>query len=473
MRGRPTVTYRVTLLIGGLVILTLGGFALGFYVMLQRQLLSTVDQQLADRAALMEQVLGGEARRQVSLQDLIPPLVELTTPGLYVVVMDAADQVQWASADLPAGYLPVEATLLADARAGQTRLTTITVGDDAQLRMLVTSLTASRPPGTVIVVAESLEPIQRLEAKTRTLMLGCGLVALATTLGGTIMVTRRLVAPIQQVTTLAQEVTQTQQYTRRVPLPARQDELGRLIATINALIETVETTLAQQRQLLADTSHELRSPLTAILANLALLRRDLDPTERDLSVTEAMAEAQRMRRLVTDLLLLSQPTSTQVLDVHTVDLAEILTLIVASVRRHWPTAAITWAPPAACDIRGDPERLTQLLRNVVENAVHHTPPGTPIAVCLSSEVGWAVVRVTDAGPGIAAEHLPAIWQRFYRVDKARSRQHGGTGLGLAIVHYLVTAHGGTVEVTSARGVGTTFRIHLPRPPADDGDAARP
>jgi signal transduction histidine kinase len=111
--------------------------------------------------------------------------------------------------------------------------------------------------------------------------------------------------------------------------------------------------------------------------------------------------------------------------------------------------------------------------NVVENAVHHTPPGTPIQVCLSSEGGWAVVRVADAGPGITPEHLPAIWQRFYRVDKARSRQHGGTGLGLAIVHYLVTAHGGTVEVMSARGVGTTFRIHLPRPPADDRDAARP
>jgi two-component system OmpR family sensor kinase len=472
MRATPTVTYRVTLLIGGLVILTLGSFALGFYVMLQHQLLSTVDQQLADRAALMEDVLGGDAQRQISLQDLIPPLVELTTPGLYVVVIDSTDQVQWASADLPAGYLPADATLLADARTGHTHLTTVTVGDAAQLRMLVTPLTAPGQPGTVILVAESLEPLQRLEAKTRTLMIGCGLVALLTTIGGTIVVTRRLVAPIQQVTMLAQEVTQTRQYTRRVPLPARQDELGRLAATINALIETVETTLAQQRQLLADTSHELRSPLTAILANLALLRRDLAPTERDLSVTEAMAEAQRMRRLVTDLLLLSQPVSAHVLDVHTVDLAEILTLIVASVRRQWPTAAITWHPPPACDIRADPERLTQALRNVVENAVHHTSLGTPIQVCLRSDSAWAVVTVADAGPGIAPEHLSAIWQRFYRVDKARSRQYGGTGLGLAIVHYLVTAHGGRVAVESARGAGTTFTIHLPRSAADEGYGAR-
>jgi two-component system OmpR family sensor kinase len=216
----------------------------------------------------------------------------------------------------------------------------------------------------------------------------------------------------------------------------------------------------------------LRSPLTAILANLALLRRDLDPTERDLSVSEAMAEAQRMRRLVTDLLLLSQPVSAHVLDVHTVDLTEILTLIVASVRRQWPTATMTWTPPAACDIRGDPERLTQALRNVVENAVHHTPLGTPIQVCLTSDTAWAVVTVADAGPGIAPEHLSAIWQRFYRVDKARSRQHGGTGLGLAIVHYLVTAHGGTVQVDSVRGAGTTFTIHIPRSSADEGHAVR-
>jgi signal transduction histidine kinase len=110
---------------------------------------------------------------------------------------------------------------------------------------------------------------------------------------------------------------------------------------------------------------------------------------------------------------------------------------------------------------GDPERLTQLLRNLLENATHHTPPGTQIEVHLRRSDGVAQIAVTDTGPGIPPEHLPQIWHRFYRADEARSRASGGTGLGLAIVKYVAEAHGGRVGVVSEVGKGTTFIVTLP------------
>src|SRR5262249_8651045 len=119
----------------------------------------------------------------------------------------------------------------------------------------------------------------------------------------------------------------------------------------------------------------------------------------------------------------------------------------------------------------DHERLTQLLRNLLENAIHHTPAGTAIEVCLRRLDGVAQIAVTDTGPGIAAEHLGRIWDRFYRVDKARSRAFGDRGLGLAVGKYIAEAHGGGVGVVSEEGRGTTFAITLPLAGASSRDAA--
>src|SRR5690606_686312 len=122
---------------------------------------------------------------------------------------------------------------------------------------------------------------------------------------------------------------------------------------------------------------------------------------------------------------------------------------------------------------GDEERLAQLLRNLLENAAKHTPPGTTVTVRLQRSGGSALLTVADSGPGIAAEHLPHIWDRYYRVDKVRSRAAGGTGLGLPIVKYIAEAHGGRVDVASEVGVGTTFTVELPLAPEAAAPARQP
>jgi len=198
-----------------------------------------------------------------------------------------------------------------------------------------------------------------------------------------------------------------------------------------------------------------------VLANLNLLGRNIDQHERALSIGEATAEAQRMRRLVNDLLLLARADAAQALARLPVRLDQLVEETLAVAARQMPEYATDIEIDQPIIVQGDQERLTQLLRNLLENAAQHTPPGTIIHVRLRRIHDQAELSVIDSGPGIAAEHLPRIWDRFYRVDKARSRTHGGTGLGLAIVKYIAEAHGGSVQVVSAPGAGTTFSMLLP------------
>jgi signal transduction histidine kinase len=253
-------------------------------------------------------------------------------------------------------------------------------------------------------------------------------------------------------------------YDERVPLAARASEVGQFAATINRLIATVERALRQQREFLADTSHELRSPLTVVLANLNLLRRDLEPHERELSVDEATSEAQRMRRLIDELLLLAQADAAPVLARAPLRLDELATEVVAAVQRLAPEHVYQLEIEAPLVVDGDKERLTQLLRNLLENAAKYTPPGTKVEVRVRQSGSAAQLLVADTGPGIAAEHLAHLWDRYYRVDEVRSRESGGTGLGLPIVKFIAEAHGGRADVISQAGAGTTFTIELPLGP---------
>jgi signal transduction histidine kinase len=310
-------------------------------------------------------------------------------------------------------------------------------------------------------VAESLEPTQRTLAQARLLLLICGALALVLAAGGAAVLTGRALGPIARLTRAAASIAATGHYQERVPLTRRNDEIGQLATTINELIATVERTLGQQRQFLADTSHELRSPLTVVLANLNLLRRDLDQRERELSVQEATAEAQRMRKLVNDLLLLAQADAAQVIAQTPVCLDQLVEEVVATARRQTADHQIFTDVEEGVIVTGDWERLTQLLRNLLENALYHTPHDTRIDVRLYRSDNMARLEVADSGSGIAADDLAHIWDRFYRVDKARSRGFGGTGLGLAIVKYIAEAHGGSASVVSESGHGATFTVLLP------------
>jgi two-component system OmpR family sensor kinase len=456
---RLRLTILVLLLTGGAICL----FALSFYLVLRANLLTETDVRLQERAALVrEALIAAEAPGAATRLPNLPPLMEFNAPGIYAELRDPSGTILAASPNLGADRLPAVPALLDAAQAGGQVSETVRAGDNEDLRVLVTAAPHVVAPDTLLLVAESLEPIERILAQARALLLVYGFGALLLAAASAAVVIGAALTPMARLTRAAAQIAATGHYQKRVPAPRRQDEVGQLAATINDLVTTVARTLEQQRQLLADTAHELRSPLTVVLANLDLLRRDLSSSERELCVGEAGGEAQRMRRLVNDLLLLAQADATQVIARAPVQLDTLVAATTAVMARqshdHHFEPQIVRGPI----VQGDHERLTQALRNLLENAVRYTPPGTTVSVCLVAQAdGQARISVADNGPGIAAAHLPLLWDRFYRVDQARSRAAGGSGLGLAIVRYIIEAHGGSVAVESALGQGTTFDIRLP------------
>jgi heavy metal sensor kinase len=470
MRQLMSLQLRLTLLVG----LLSGGMALLFallvYQLLQAQLLSAQDARLHAHAEHLARTLA-DAERSAAADAHQPstPLAAFDVVEHYAELIGPDGQIRARSPDVPAGGLAVNSELLAAARAGQTIAATIASSDGAPLRLLVSPIGTDTQPGSMVLVAESLAPQQRMLAEVRWLLLGCGALALVLALSGTALLTGRVLEPLTRVMREAAAVAAIGNYDERVPVLARKSEVGQFAATINTLIATVERALRQQREFLADTSHELRSPLTVVLANLNLLRRDLDPHERELSVDEATSEAQRMRRLIDELLLLAQADAAQAIARAPLRLGELVTEAVAAVQRQAPDHVYQLQIESPLVVVGDEERLTQVVRNLLENAAKYTPPGTMVDVRLRQSGSVAQLIVADTGPGIPAEHLVHLWDRYYRVDEVRSRESSGTGLGLPIVKFIAEAHGGRADVISQVGAGTTFTIELPLAP----DAAEP
>ena len=212
------------------------------------------------------------------------------------------------------------------------------------------------------------------------------------------------------------------------------------------------------RSFVADASHELRTPLATMHGWIDLYAQGglRDPEQLDHAMSRMQAEVGRMRLLVDELALLAHLDAAQPLNLAPVDVAALASEVVDDARVVSPDRTITVAGATEAVVEGDGPRIQQVLRNLVGNAVQHTSPGTPVTVMVSTEPEEVTVSIHDEGDGIAPEHLPHVFERFYRADPSRSGE--SSGLGLAIVEAIVTAHGGTAGVTSAPGRGTTVRV---------------
>src|SRR2546421_881625 len=286
--------------------------------------------------------------------------------------------------------------------------------------------------------------------------------------------------PVKMITRMANEMSATD-LRRRLHLQ-RRDEFGELAATFDQMLARLEAAFKRQTQFTADASHELRTPLTIIDLEINRALTQLEQPEDYRHVLEQIqAENEQMTATVNSLLLLARADTGQMtLDRQEVDLSDIT---LASVERLLPLARLYQVTLATGDlpellVRGDPQYLGQMLANLIENGIKYTSgTGKRVYVELGCEQQrWGIVRVRDDGPGISDEHLPYLFERFYRVDKARSRvqkgppvqssktgnvEPGGSGLGLSIVQWIVQAHGGEIRVESTIGAGSLFEVRLP------------
>jgi heavy metal sensor kinase len=279
----------------------------------------------------------------------------------------------------------------------------------------------------------------------------------------------RILAPVSAMVARARQIT-SESLDQRLPNPNPHDELGQLAAVFNQTLQRLQDSFESLRRFTADASHELRTPLTALCTVGEVgLREDIDAKALREIIGSMLEEAQRLNDLIDSLLLLARfDDGRSPLRFEPVDLNELLSElrerlgVLAAEKQQ--TLKLADRPGLVATT--DRTLLRQALANILHNAIRYSPPGTTVSMCCQRRDHTVMVDVADEGPGIAPEHHQKIFERFYRVDKARSRAEGGAGLGLAIAKLFVEQHGGSIELESAVGKGSRFRIVLPSSRSD-------
>ena len=307
--------------------------------------------------------------------------------------------------------------------------------------------------GTFVVAYFTARERDEVEAAIRTAALVGAIVVL---IGSVVafLLAGRVLAPLRELTETARAIEESD-LTRRIEVRG-DDELAELGLTFNAMLDRVEAAFSSQRNLIRDVGHELRTPITIIRGHLELL--DDDPAEREETVELVTDELDRMARLVDDLLTLARAERSDFIQPVTIRLGEFASEVLAKATslgdRRWRLSV-----GEDGEIGGDPQRLTQALVNLIDNAVKQTTEGSTIEIGAEMDGDWARLWVADSGPGLAAEEREDIFGRFGR--GSGGRRYAGTGLGLAIVQAVAMAHGGRVEVDSTPGQGARFSIVVP------------
>lgn len=460
-----SIRSRLTLWLTVLIALCMGAFALYLYVAVDATLTGNLERTLRVQA---QQVVsnfdfqGPELGNDGTGQHIdIGAVDQFATAGLFVEAFDARGQLVARSSNLGRLHLPDEARAAALLRMAP-HLSTQSVPGGA---LRVYSLPAVRGGHTVglVLAAASLREVTSATQTLLALLLGGGLAVLLLAALGSGMLVRRGLRPLDDMATVAESIT-ARQLDRRLDLHNPPAEVGRLASTFDAMLDRLHEAFAAQRRFVADASHELRTPLAAVHGRSEVLLLDsahTDDTREGLNMIRD--ETARMGRLVANLLLLARGDEAQTIDRRPVEL-DVLLLEVARqahtlAQAHGVRVAIGHEDQAL--ILGDADLLKQLLLNLVDNAVTYTPAGGRVELSLHVVGSTAQVAVRDTGPGIAPADRARIFERFYRLDLARSRRGGGAGLGLAIARWIAEVHEGHIAVDSVVGQGSTFRVVLP------------
>jgi two-component system, OmpR family, sensor kinase len=429
-------------------------------------LLSRADAQLQDFATVANRTV---AREQLQPGGSSRPQ---TLPTAFLVEVIAADgQVSMAGGPLGATDGPrLSAAQLSD--VGTPFTAAGTSGDS--WRVLVQQLSG----GGHLVIAYGLGDLDSTVTRLEIADAIAAAVAIVLLAGVGLPLVRASLAPLREIEATAAAIA-SGDLSRRIDHAAGNTEVGRLAGALDAMLASIEAAYRaradgearalrsqeRMRRFIADASHELRTPLTSVrgLAEYGLQQGDSASPEELLRLMGLIdGEAGRMSRLVDDLLLLARFDAGRALDRRPVDLASIAAEAVQQARIVAAGRPVTLEAAEPVIVDADPERLRQIIDNLIGNAVQHTPPGTPVAVTVSGEPGSGRLTVADSGPGMTQEQASHVFERFYRTDDARSRARGGSGLGLAIAASLATAHGGELTVDTQPGHGAAFCLRLPQ-----------
>ncbi len=396
-------------------------------------------------------VAGDESFRDLALSTRPDVIVQLVSPNgrvLFASRQPFAEAPMYNGRDLLLG----------------TQYVTVHTDMRPDLRVLSVPVSRQGRPTVVLQVAMLVDVAQEMQ---RTLLVWLSLTMLFLEAAAVLLlgsVIRRALRPLDKLAQMALTINRADDLSLRIPIYGyADDEIGQVIQAFNTTLERLENLFTSQQRFLTDVSHELRTPLTVIKGSVGLMRRSahFDPDLLD----NIEAEADRLTRMVESLLLLAKAEAGKLtLNRRRSDLDALLLDTMAAMQvlaQERVQLVLTDLAPVQAEV--DPDRLKQVLVNLISNAIKYTPDGGQVFVGLQADETQAYFTVRDTGPGIPAEDLPHIFDRFYRAEKSRTRRQkaGGFGLGLSIAYWIVQAHGGKIEVASQEGKGTTFTVVLP------------
>jgi heavy metal sensor kinase len=460
LRYRLPIRLRLTLwylVLAGSALLAFGLFQ---YYRLQSSLLAAVDRNL--------EIASAQAMANVDSENGLPAFQNTDTYGQVLSHLGKDDfAIRLLDTDGrpldKIGNAPLPALTLAPTPG-------ISTLGQSQPRLRIYTQAILGAGGQVtgwIQSAQSLAPLDRTLASMRAqLLLGMSAVLLLIAAGGVLLADRAL-RPIAQITETARQLNASD-LSKRIEYRGPFDEVGQLAQTMDAMFERLQASFERQERFTSDAAHELRTPLTALKGQIevALSRRRHAP-EYQRALIALAEQVDRLIRLSDGLLFLSRADHNHLrLQATEIDLTELLEMIADQIGplidgRH-QRLILELEAHVTCIV--DRDLLIRMLYNLLDNAIKHSPDGGEVCLKLRRQARQALISVGDSGPGIAAEHLPHLFERFYRVEQDRSSRTGGAGLGLAIVSEIARFHGGQVEVHSSPGAGAVFQIRLPLTP---------
>jgi two-component system OmpR family sensor kinase len=461
--------FRTRLWLGHVVVLAmiLGVAALGADWTLRRAVLGEViDDAIASLASAEAAAFQADPKEPIRVHEIPPGAGRLSFVRLdkFVQIIDLDGHPVARGATLGRSRLPAPPSLLAGLRAGQTVFGTVTDFGDEPIRMVSLPVSVGKT-GYAVQVAMSLDDAYAILRTGRWLFVGLAVVILAVVGSASALLARQALRPIDRIVAQARH-TGLASLGARLPHPGTPDEIGRLVDTLNDMLERLERSFEVQRRFTADAAHELRSPLSRLRAELEVaLRRPRDTREYEETVHSALDEVIRLQRLVEALLELARiDAGHQPEPPEDIEASDIVEAAVAAVAREAERRGVTVTVecPAALLVRAPPVATRIALANILDNAVKFSPPGGRVTVAVAAAPGEVAITVEDTGPGIAPGDLPQLFQRFYRGAASRSTGASGVGLGLAISRALLERQGGWISVESSRETGAAFGVHLPR-----------
>jgi two-component system, OmpR family, sensor kinase len=461
IRSRLTAWY-VTLLA---IILILFSVLLNYF--LAKRLYESVDNSLTVSAT----VVATSATMRLSnsplpgLNQLFEQFMSQGNLNKFYRIYDGSGNVGSRSKNINASQFPLSQTAYADALEGKNSYETFKVGAQQPIRVITMPILLDGKLINLVQVGTSLEAVQETLRNLKIfLFTSVPSVLILAALFARFMA-RRALKPISRIIDTAREIGQGQELSKRIPVLKIKDELGQLALTFNEMMNRLENSFAQMRQFSSDASHELRTPLTVLKGqNELILSKQRKPEEYQEVISSNLEEINYMSKVLEDLFMLSKSDENQVnLDCKQVDLRALVEEICkhAEILAEEKNIKIIFSFLEPTEIKGDEVRLRQMVWNVLQNGIKYTQRGGELKISLQNEGEFALLTIQDTGIGIPEEDLPQIFNRFYRVDKARTRDEGGSGLGLSICRQIAEAHKGKIEVESKLGVGTRFKIRLP------------